>query len=404
MRRERSERAIPTALRNERLLTAHRATTRTMLFMPYFFHFTTAIRGLSPAEFGVVIGVYYGAAVLAEVPSGVVADRLGRRSALVLGATANLLGCLVFTWAHDLWSFVLGELCFSAGVSLMSGADSALLYDSLAAEDRSGRYVRSEGRMQAAWLLTTALGLPLTDWLLVRDGDPVLAVWATLALAGLGLVCALALREPARARVKSSRDITRGALAQVARRGDVLSIVVYSVGVFVLLRVAITCFFNPVLQEAGVPIQAWGSVLAGINVVGGIAAWQGPRWQEWLGVRTLLVGMPVVLVAMYAALATGTLAGVALLGLQAAILGVHPTVVRTLLNQRVSSAAHRATLLSVESLACRLATGAVSAFAGWSLGALELGTAILVCAFLGCLPFLALPFTLIAREPPHERA
>lgn len=372
-----------------------------MLFLPYFFHFATAIRGLDPAEFGIVMGVYYGAAVLAEVPSGVIADRLGRKLALVLGAAANGAGCLVFTAAGDLWSFVLGELCFAAGISLASGADSALLYDSLAAEDRAGEYVRSEGRLQAAWLLATAVGLPLADWLLLRDGDPTLAVWATAGLCGVGMACALALREPPRAHIASARDITRGALADVARRGALLSVVVYSVGVFVLIRVAITCFFNPVLEEADVPIHTWGSVLAAINVVGGLAAWQGPRWQEVLGVRRVLVAMPLALVAMYAGLASGTPWGVALLGIQAAALGVHPTVVRTLVNRFATSAAHRATLLSLESLACRLATGAVAAFAGWSLGALPLQTAVLASAGLACLPFLALPW--LRERPPRVR-
>jgi predicted MFS family arabinose efflux permease len=363
-----------------------------MLFMPYFFHFATAVRGLAPAEFGLVMGVYYGAAVVAEVPSGVIADRLGRKLVLALGAAANLLGCLVFTRAAELGPFVFGELCFAVGVSLMSGADSALLYDSLAAEDRTAEYVRSEGRLQASWLLATAVGLPLTDWLLLRDGDPTLAVWATAALCLVGVVCALALREPERARIGSAREITRSALADVGRRGDVLSIVVYSVGVFVLIRIAVTCFFNPVLEEAGVPIRGWGTALAAINVVGGIAAWQGPRWQERLGVRTLLVAMPLLLIAMYAGLATGTRWGVGMLVFQATILGIHPTVVRTLLNRHVSSASHRATLLSLESLACRLATGVVSAFAGWSIGALALPGAVLTCAALGCAPFLALPW------------
>jgi predicted MFS family arabinose efflux permease len=370
-----------------------------MLFLPYFFHFVTAVRGLDPAEFGIVMGVYYGGGVLAEVPSGVVADRLGRRLALVLGAVFNLAGCAVFAVAADLGAFVAGELCFSIGVSLMSGADSALLYDSLAAEGRQAEYVRAEGRLQASWLLATAVGLPLTDWLLLRDGDPTLAVWATVALSCVGIACGLALREPERARHLDAGAITRAAVAEVARRGRILSIVVYSVGVFVLIRIAVTCFFNPVLEAASVPIHTWGSVLAAINVVGGLAAWQGPRWQEALGVRTLLVGMPAALLVMYAGLATSTPWGVALLGFQAAILGIHPTVVRTLLNRHTGSAAHRATLLSLESLACRLATGAVTAFAGWSLGAWSLPVALFSCAGLGCLPFLALPFLATPARP-----
>ncbi len=363
-----------------------------MLFVAYFYYLATQVRGLDPADFGIVMGVYYGATVLAEVPTGVVADRLGRRTALILGAAANTLACVVIAGANGLAAFALGQVAFAVGTALMSGADSALLFDSLGAEDRQSEYPRAEGGLQAAWLLGSAVGMTLTDVFLVGGGDPTPAVWATAGLCAAACLLGFALVEPRRTLSRSSHEITRDALADVFRRPTVLSVVVYSVGVFVLLRLAITIFFNPVLERAGWPLDTWGSVLAAINVLGGLAAWQGPRWQENVGLNAMLWGMPAVLMGMYVGIAWGGSPFVALFALQSIVLGVHPTVVRTLLNRRVSSDAHRATLLSIESLACRLGTTLVSVFAGWSLGVWPLDQAILASAALACLPFLALPW------------
>ena len=66
---------------------------------------------------------------------GYLTDRLGRRLTLVLGALVNGLGCWTFAISHDFATFLVGEVLFALGTALISAADSAMLYDSLAAED-----------------------------------------------------------------------------------------------------------------------------------------------------------------------------------------------------------------------------------------------------------------------------
>lgn len=73
---------------------------------------------------------FFGAIIVAmEVPSGVLADRFGRKRALVLGALFLALGHMSLLWANDLIGFLVFEGLLGVGVSLMSGADLALLYD-----------------------------------------------------------------------------------------------------------------------------------------------------------------------------------------------------------------------------------------------------------------------------------
>jgi MFS family permease len=100
-----SSRLHALSTRNVRLAIAFRATSRTVLFAPYLYHFVTSTRGLSTLEFGVLQSIYYFTAVTLEVPSGVLADRFGRRRTLILGALLAVIGSLIRIIAFDFWVF-----------------------------------------------------------------------------------------------------------------------------------------------------------------------------------------------------------------------------------------------------------------------------------------------------------
>jgi len=352
----------------------------------------TSVRGLSGAEYGALQSLYYLVVVLTEVPSGVVADRLGRRTTLLCGALVNAAGCFVFAVARGFFPFAVGEVLFALGTAMISGADSAMLYDSLATERRQSEYPRAEGAGQATWLAVTALGLPLADLLLVRDGDPVLAYWCTGALSLLGAACAFGMREPPVQRRLSTSEITVGAIRDVARVPGILRLLAYSVGVFALLRAAIVMFFNPALKAAGLPVHHFGTVLAVVNVVGAATAWKAHRLLARFGERACMVALPAGMLVMYALLLPfRTPPAAALFCLQGAAFGIYPLLTRSVLNRLVPASERRATTLSIESLTCRLAFVPIALLAGWALDAWGLDAAIAATVLVAVLPFGLVP-------------
>jgi MFS family permease len=383
-------------------MIAFRASSRAVLFAPYLYHFVTSTRGLSTLEFGFLQSIYYFVAVSLEVPSGVVADRFGRKQALVLGALLTVAGSLLRIVAFDFWVFAMAEVLFAAALALVSGADSALLYDSLDADGRSNEYARYEGLVQSSWLTVTAIGMPLTDWFLVRGDDPTLAFAATATLASIAVVCALAMKEPPVHRRLGIREITSGALQDVVRIPGILRLLAYSAGVFILLRAAIILFFNPTLADKGVPVAFYGTALAIVNVVGAVVAWRAHRIMAAWGESVFLFMMPASMLFMYVLLipANAPLA-IALFCLQGAVLGAYPMAVRTMLNRLVPSAERRATTLSIESLACRLSYGVVVIFCAWVIDVLSLAQALPLVGLIGCIPFALM--WLLPRATSSER-
>lgn len=388
----RTLRGIPLASRNFRLFLAFRASTRSLLFAPYIFYFMTDVRGMTATQYGALQAIYYWAVMATEVPSGVVADRLGRKWTLALGALVNGAGCWIFALSHDFATFALGEVLFALGTAMISGADSAMLFDSLAAEKRETEYARAEGGGQVVWLGITAIGMPLTDYFLVRPWGPEPAYWITGALSFLGVVAAARMVEPPRVRSSSAREITAGALSDVAKVPGVLRLMVYSVGVFLLLRISIVSFYNPALDANGVPVHFYGTTLAVVNVAGAIAAWKTATWLARYGERAAMLAMPLSILVMFGGMiALRAPAAALLFCIQGAVFGAYPLVTRAILNRLVRGADRRATVLSIESMACRVGMGLMALLAGWALDRYSFDAAVAITVAIACIPFVFLP-------------
>ncbi len=396
----------PTSLsrRNANLAIAYSATSRAVLFAPYLYHFVTQTRGLSTVEFGLLQSLYYFTAVSLEVPSGVVADRFGRKRTLVLGAILSMAGSLLRIVAYDFVVFACAEILFATAIALISGANSAILYDSLDADGRANEYAHYEGLVQSSWLAVTAVGMTLTDWYLVRGDDPTLAFAATAVMSGIAVFCGLAMKEPPMKVRLGVREITASAMRDVVHIPGILRLLAYSAGVFVLLRAAIILFFNPTLADKGVPVAFYGTSLALVNVVGAIVAWRSPWLMDRMGERAFFFVMPASLFAMFVLIipASAPLA-IGLFCIQGAVLGAYPVAVRTRLNHLVPRAEKRATTLSVESLACRLVYGAAVIFFAWSIDVLPLYTALLTVVAMGAIPFLVMIVLPRPESEPNEQ-
>ncbi len=71
---------------------------------------------------------------LVEVPSGVLADRMGRKWLVFLAMLFVGLGCLINGFASSFTQLLFGNVLYLIGFSLHSGAAEALVYESLTSE------------------------------------------------------------------------------------------------------------------------------------------------------------------------------------------------------------------------------------------------------------------------------
>jgi MFS family permease len=123
------------------------------VWVPYF-----QAKGFTMQDVFTVQAIFALAVALFEIPSGYFCDLFGRRKTLIFG---GLCYGVAFTWlafADTFFEVVLFELGAALAFGLISGADVALLYESLDEDVSREEKAKSLGNMQFAQLISEASG------------------------------------------------------------------------------------------------------------------------------------------------------------------------------------------------------------------------------------------------------
>lgn len=102
--------------------------------------------GFSTEESFILKACYSIAIVVFEIPSGYAADVWGRKKTIILGSILGTAGFAIYSLFSGFFAFMSAELILGLGMSFISGADSAMIYDTLKAHNRQQEYMKYEGR------------------------------------------------------------------------------------------------------------------------------------------------------------------------------------------------------------------------------------------------------------------
>ena len=141
---------------------------------------------------------------VAEVPTGVVADRFGRKKSIVMALFLQLVGEVLYLFASSYLAFVGIAVLAGVGFAFSSGCIEALVYDSLPEDNREGQMKQAMGLNGAAYYLAFFFA-PILGTLLVPRftlNRFLVAVFLTACSVFVALLIALSLEE-----VDDERDV-----------------------------------------------------------------------------------------------------------------------------------------------------------------------------------------------------
>jgi MFS family permease len=155
-------------------------------------------RGLSLLQISTIESVVIGSIFLMEVPTGVLADRIGRKWSVM--ASTFLLMCaeFIFIFARSYEWYLLIALLTGTGFAFASGAVDALVYDSLPLENRDNTMKRVMGRINSTGQIAFFIA-PLIGAVIIGDATPerfILAIALTVTALFIGVMVSLTLHEP----------------------------------------------------------------------------------------------------------------------------------------------------------------------------------------------------------------
>ncbi len=124
-----------------------------------------AAHGLSDGEISALFVIWSVVTLVAEVPSGVWADTVPRRTLLLLSGLIYATCWACWTFGGTFEVFAVGFACWGVSDALLSGTYEALVYDELAAAGATARYPAvigaSESLALVANLTATVAAAPL---------------------------------------------------------------------------------------------------------------------------------------------------------------------------------------------------------------------------------------------------
>lgn len=350
--------------------------------------------GLSMSQIFILKSVYSIAMVATELPSGYLADVWGCRKTIILGAILGTIGILIYSISSDFYSFIFAEITLGVGFSFISGADSAILYDSLKAENREDDYIKYEGQITSAGNFAEALAGVAGGFLAtISLRTP---YYFQVFIAAIAIPAAFLLKEPQhvidRVRLKMSEilSIVKLTYQQVEMRS---AIMISSFTGAATLTYA--WFVQPYFQEAGVPVSVFGILWTLLNLSAGVFSMFSYRIERLLGnKKTLLLIVIFISLGFILTSAEISLAGIAILFGFYMVRGIATPVLKDQINQYTDSKV-RATILSVRNLEIRIIFAAIGPVLGYLTDHFSLSTALIVCgiiyfiaAMLSIQPFL----------------
>lgn len=112
--------------------------------------------------------IYAITVVLLEIPTGIIADRWGRKKMMILNAFFGCCEFFVLVFATEFWHFAVAVFLAGIGRSAGSGSENALLYDSLMQSGKTESFEKCLGRLNAcdfiAVILAALSGSLLASW------------------------------------------------------------------------------------------------------------------------------------------------------------------------------------------------------------------------------------------------
>ncbi len=329
-----------------------------MLIMPVITLFYNS-NGLKEFDIYLLQAIYSLSVAILEIPSGYAADLIGRKKTILYGTILAAVGYLIYSLNSSFYGFLIAEIVLGIGGSFVSGADSALLFDTLNQADLKEKYLFFEGKITALGNAAETLAAIFGGMVAVLAGYRAVYIVQTV-IAASAIPAALLLVEPVVHQHQPGRSLK-------THFTDIVSVCRDSL--FANSRLSACLLFSSIAGTATL-CMAWNTQVylvnngftektitplwVILNLTVAVCAAGATQMQNIFGKKLLFLLIMLLIPGTY------ILLGILPLGLSIfflwifyALRGYATPIFKDLINQNCDIA-HRATVLSLRSLLYRL--------------------------------------------------
>ncbi|MEO8104891.1 MAG: MFS transporter [Candidatus Saccharibacteria bacterium] len=158
--------------------------------------------GISTLGISILAVTYITTSAVLNVPTGILADKYGRKYAILLASGALLLSSIVGGLSHSYWQYLIATVLWGIFYTTQNGAYESILYDTLQEESHEAAYARYSGLSSSAFWLAIFVSSVVGAWAGSKYGLRT-AYFLTIIPNILNVWLVLSLHEPRRAKVST---------------------------------------------------------------------------------------------------------------------------------------------------------------------------------------------------------
>ena len=339
--------------------------------------------GLSLTQVMFLQAIYSLSVAVFEIPSGYIADLFGRKNTIIISTIFSFIGYVIFSFYGGFFAFAIAEVLIGIGGSLMSGSDSAILYDTLLETGNTEAYTRIEGKNYAIGNFSEATAGVLGGFLAV--GSIYLPIYVQTAILFLSIPIALSLVETTLHKEnrldKSFKSIFKVLKFAMIDNKKLKWLIVYSSAMGVA-TLSVAWFAQPFFKQVNVPLAYFGILWAGLNFSAGFTSLNSHKFNQNKEKGKMLFYLALAMIG--ALLFVGfnmTLFGLFFIVSIYLLRGIVTPILRHAINENTTSN-KRATVLSIRSFIIRISFAIFAPILGFLADDYSLSISFYVLAIL----------------------
>jgi len=349
---------------NIKYLQVIRIATWFQVLMPIVLLFFKA-HHLELSDIMILQAVYSISTLVLEIPTGYIADIIGRRKTLILGFLISAVAYIIFSFSFNFFGFLIAELIFGLGESFISGTDSAMLYDTLLSQEKQNEYVKHEGKLTSFGNFSEAIGGILGGMLILISIRLPLYVEALIYFVAVPF--AFLLVEPPRhnnTKFKTVKEIVK-VFKQTWVRKSRLNVFLWFSSIVGAATLTMAWLVQPYLLKIEIPQAAFGIIWTSLNLTAGFFSFFAHKFVKNLSKTIIISCLTICILISYFGLSilqNGI--GILIFFFFYSIRGIGTPVLKEFINIETTSDI-RATVLSIRNFTIRILFSIIALFIGF---------------------------------------
>ena len=290
------------ARRNLTIGCIHSFFSMFLIIVPVLVPYWTSL-GLSMGEILEIQAIFGVSVAIFEYPTGYIADLWSRKASIVIGTFVSACGFSMLPFAHTYESLALFEVVLALGCSLVSGADTALIYDSLLKDPNRLKHLGTLGQ----WSLVGESVAALASVLLVKLSFEHV-VWAQAIVMWAPFFLAFFYIEPPTERMprQSHWKNFTVVLKHLFMGESIVRLIFINASVWSLSSFSVVWLLQPYWSAEGVPLTYFGLLWAGLMLFAAFASRMTHVVEKRWSAEGVLIALSLSAVLGYLLMATIT--------------------------------------------------------------------------------------------------